>query len=55
MYEIVRTNKQVNDVLNWAAEGEDRGTHYPGMSFEQGITAMFNWLTGTSDQRPDED
>ncbi len=52
---IVRTDEEVNRVLNWAAEGEDNGTHFKGMSYEQGIKAMYDWLIGMIDEAPDQD
>lgn len=53
--EIVRTEEEVNRVLNWAAEGVEQGTRYSGMSYEQGIQDMCDWLTGHSGVAPDED
>lgn len=54
-YLIVRSEKEIDRVLNWAAEGEDEGTHFRGMSYENGIRYMWNWLIGESDEAPDED
>jgi hypothetical protein len=53
MQNIARTEEEVNDVLNWAAEGEEEGTKYRGMSYEQGIRAGIEWLLGDTDDRPD--
>jgi hypothetical protein len=53
-YEIKRTQKAIDRVLNWAAEGEDQGTHCAGMTYENGIRAMFEWLNGDREEAPDE-
>lgn len=54
MYSIARSDKEIDDVLNWAFEGMDQGSHYPGMSYEQGIEAALNWVTGQNDDNPAE-
>lgn len=51
--EIVRSETEINRVLDWAQEGEDQGTRYAGMSYEQGIKAMYAWLVGDEDAAPD--
>ena len=52
-YEIERTSEEIDEVLNWSIEGNQIGTHYAGMTYEQGILAMFYWLTGETEDRPD--
>ena len=37
MFEVERQSKEIYDLMNWAQEGVDQGTRYPGMSYEQGI------------------
>ena len=54
MYKIVRSDEEINRVLNWAGEGLDQGAHFPGMSYENGILNMLDWLNGDSDEAPDE-
>lgn len=51
---IVRTEQEINWVANWAHTAIDEGTHYAGMSYEQGLVDMLDWLTGDSDYAPDE-
>lgn len=51
---IVRTEEQIARVENWAFQGIDQGTRYPGMSYEQGINDLLDWLRGDSDVAPDE-
>lgn len=53
MLAIVRTEDEINQILNWACEGKDDGSHYPGMSYEDGLVAMYDWLIGQIDERPD--
>lgn len=43
---------EIDDVLNWCAEGEDEGTHFRGMSYEQGVRAAIDWMQGNG-ERPD--
>jgi hypothetical protein len=52
---IVRTQKEIDRVLNWVAEGEEKGSHFSGMSYESGIRAGIEWLLGETDERPDQD
>lgn len=54
-YEITREQKDIDNILNWAVEGNEEGSHYTGMTYEQGILAMFDWLTGATEDRPDEE
>lgn len=43
----IRTQKQIDDLLNRCAEAEETGESvYPGMSYEQGIKAAIEWLDG---------
>lgn len=50
---IIRSQEDIDRVLNWAAEGIDGGSEFPGMSYEQGIQDMHAWLTGESNVPPD--
>ncbi len=52
---ITRTDEEIARVENWAAEGVDAGTNYPGMSYEQGVLDALQWLIGDSDHAPDDD
>ncbi len=55
MYQIKRSGDEIDRVMNWAHEGQNSGTRYAGMSYEEGITAMLDWLTGISDEAPDDE
>lgn len=51
--EIVRTEKEINQLLNECAEAEDMGTtKFPGMTYEQGIKEAIEWLSGDSNCYP---
>lgn len=53
--QVVRTEIEIDRVENWAVEGIDEGSRYPGMSYEQGILDTLAWLRGDSDTAPDEE
>ena len=53
--QIVRTETEIARVENWAVEGIDESTHYPGMNYEQGILDVLAWLRGVNDTAPDEE
>jgi hypothetical protein len=55
MYETKRTNNEINEQLNLAADGVDQGSKFPGMSYEQGVENAINWLIGNDDSPPMED
>ena len=52
MYEITRSEDEINDVLNKASEQIDSGTKWPGMSYEEGVRNAIYWLTGFDDEHP---
>ena len=49
------TQQQIDDVLNRAAEAEEEGTKWPGMSYEQGVKAGIEWVLGYIDSNPMDD
>lgn len=51
--QIVRTDQEIARVENWAFAGLDEGTRYAGMSYEQGLIDMLEWLRGDNDVAPD--
>ena len=53
--QVVRTETEIARVENWAVEGIDESTHYPGMSYEQGIVDVLAWLRGDNETAPDEE
>jgi hypothetical protein len=44
-YKIVRTDKEIDDLLNKCVEAEEHGSAYRGMTYEQGIKEAIDWLT----------
>lgn len=52
---IIRTTDEIDRVMDWVSEGEDRGTHFNGESYENGIRAMYEWLVGITNTAPDEE
>lgn len=55
MFESKRTQKEVDDLESWAAEGQADGSHYPGQSYEDGIRDTLDWLAGRSENGPHHD
>ncbi len=55
MYKIEQSDSKIDAVLNKAAEGQDGGSAYPGMSYEDGIVNALNWLFGSFDDPPFDD
>lgn len=51
-YTIKRSDDEINDVMNRAAEGMEGGGRWPGMSFEEGVHQALNWVTGGTDENP---
>lgn len=54
MYQIKRTDEEINKVLEWVYEGTAEGSHYTGMSYEEGIEAFWMWLIGDTEEDPTE-
>lgn len=53
---IVRTEKEIWDLLNQCAEVEETGSsNYPGMSYEQGIKVAIEWIIGDVKDHPIND
>jgi hypothetical protein len=53
-YSIVRDDDEIDQQLNAAMES-DGGSKFPGMTYEQGVAAGIDWLTGNTDDKPMED
>ena len=50
--EVVRSDDEIDDLLDKCYDG---GTHYRGMTYEDGIRAAIEWLTGLTDDNPIEE
>ena len=54
-YRIVRTDKEIDDCLNDAAESDSGGSKWPGMTYEQGVCAAIEWMIEQNEHHPMED
>lgn len=53
--QIVRSQKEINEVINQADQNlSEIGTKYPGMNYEEGIKAFYDWLIGSVEEPPFE-
>lgn len=51
-----RTEKEINEIIDWAARAEASGrSNFPGMSYEEGVRAALEWVTGQSDDKPNDE
>jgi len=53
MLKAVPTSEEIDELLDRCYEQEKKGgSRYPGMTYEQGIIAMFRWLVGDDEESP---
>jgi hypothetical protein len=56
MADIKRTAREIEDVIDIAADRQERGETYRAMSFEEGVESALQWVIGNSTEHPfDED
>jgi len=56
VYTIVRTEREIVDLLNNCIEADDMGTtKFRAMTYEQGMLAAIRWLTEPTEEHPLED
>ncbi len=55
MYRLVRTDEEIDNVMNKALDASVEGSKWPGMSYEEGIDAAIRWIVGLADEDPMED
>jgi hypothetical protein len=53
--DIIRSESEINELLDKVSEGRNHGSKFAGMSYEDGIQAMYDWLVGNVDENPMED
>jgi hypothetical protein len=53
-FEVTPSIAEVSELVQWTYEGREKGSHYAGMSYEDGIMAVLDWLEGNG-PRPDKD
>ena len=51
-WESERTEQEVEALIDKVMEQENIGSKFPGMTYEQGIRAMYDWLNGDTDEDP---
>lgn len=52
---IIKTPAEIEAIYDLAREGEVNGTMFPNMSYEEGIVALIDWLTGRREENPLEE
>lgn len=53
-HKLIRSDDEIDRVLNWAVARVKEDSRQPGESYEDGIIIMLNWLTGEFNVAPDE-
>ena len=52
-YDISRTDKEIDDLINRCAEQAGKGrSKYPAMTYEQGIRESLEWITDEDTEDP---
>ena len=53
---VTRTEEEVNEVIDkTAAQDNEGGSRWPGMTYEQGVRNALDWILGNNDDNPMED
>lgn len=53
MRKVVRTDAEVDELLNALADASDEGHElFPGKTYEEGVEAGIQWLLGDRDDHP---
>jgi len=55
MAQVKPSDAEIDRVLNWVAEADEDGSHYPGATYEEGVRATIEWMMGRIQSAPDED
>ncbi len=42
----------MTDLMDWCMDADNEGSHYTGMTYEQGIRDTLDWLSGETDEPP---
>ena len=48
-FEVVRTKEEVEQLEDRLISGNNHGSKYPGMTYEDGALSMLEFLTGTAE------
>ncbi len=49
---MFKSQPEIDEQVNKAYEGLENGSKWPGMSYEQGVQAALDWVTGQIDEAP---
>lgn len=51
--EVVKTQQEVNELIDQIDSIiANEGSRFTGMSYEEGLKEMYDWLTGLNDHNP---
>jgi len=52
---VKRSRSEIDNCRDMAGRAIDEGSKYPGMSYEEGVLAALEWVTGDVDDHPMEE
>lgn len=50
-----KSREEIDSCMNLAAEAIEQGSKYPGMTYEEGVRAALEWVTGDVSEHPMEE
>ena len=50
-----KTEAEINEQIDIAAEKRDNGEGFTGMSYEDGVIAALDWVSGMNSEKPMDD
>jgi len=48
----MRTQKEIEELVGQIIDRADKGSKFPGMSYEEGVQAACEWIMEESDDHP---
>jgi len=51
----MKSRAEIDDCMDTAGRVIEEGSKYPGMSYEEGVRAALEWVTGDVDDHPMEE
>lgn len=51
----MRSREEIDNCMNLTGDAIEEGSKYPGMSYEEGVRAALEWVTGDVDDHPMEE
>jgi len=56
IFKTVRDEKEAHELIDKISETQETsGSNFPGMSYEEGIKGVIDWLSGNTDSNPMDD